>query len=120
MEPSASPSVAVVPGRSDRRRVWVVIGALLVVAVLGFVLMKGSQTVFYVVMSWFAALAMEPAVSRLSRWMPRAAATATVMLTLLLAVTGFLWAFGSLLVDQLAQLVTAVPGIATDVLEQVN
>jgi predicted PurR-regulated permease PerM len=100
--------------------VWVVIGALLVVAVLGFVLMKGSQTVFYVIMSWFAALAMEPAVSRLSRWMPRAAATAAVMLTLLLAVTGFLWAFGSLLVDQLAQLVTAVPGIATEVLEQVN
>jgi predicted PurR-regulated permease PerM len=82
--------------------------------------MKGSQTVFYVIMSWFAALAMEPAVSRLSRWMPRAAATAAVMLTLLLAVTGFLWAFGSLLVDQLAQLVTAVPGIATEVLEQVN
>ncbi len=120
MEPSTVPSVAVVPGRSDRRRVWVVVGVLLLVAVLGFILWRGSQTVFYVVMSWFVALAMEPAVSRLSRWMPRAAATATVMLTLLLAVTAFLWAFGSLLVDQLAALVTAVPDIATDVLAQVN
>ncbi|WP_392543106.1 AI-2E family transporter [Oryzobacter telluris] len=120
MEPSSSPSVAVVPGRSDRRRVWTVVGVLAVVAALWFVLSMGSQTVFYVIMSWFAALAMEPAVARLSKWMPRAAATATVMGTLLLAVVGFLWAFGSLLVDQLVQLVEAAPDIATEVLNQVN
>lgn len=106
--------------RTDRRRTVAVVGVLLGVAVLGFVLWRGSSMVFYVIMSWFVALAMEPAVSRLTRWMPRAAATATVMLTALLAIGAFLWLFGSLLVDQLTALVSAVPGIASDVLEQVN
>lgn len=106
--------------RTDRRRTVAVVGVLLGVAVLGFVLWRGSSMVFYVVMSWFVALAMEPAVARLTRWMPRAAATATVMLTALLAIGAFLWLFGSLLVDQLTALVSAVPGIASDVLEQVN
>ncbi|QIM20002.1 AI-2E family transporter [Phycicoccus sp. HDW14] len=109
------------PGqRGQRRRTLAVVGVLLGVAVLGFVLWRGSSMVFYVVMSWFVALAMEPAVARLTRWMPRAAATATVMLSLLLGIGAFLWLFGSLLVDQLTALVTAVPGIASDVLEQVN
>ncbi|MBT9256414.1 AI-2E family transporter [Phycicoccus sp. MAQZ13P-2] len=106
--------------RTDRRRTVAVVGVLLGVAVLGFVLWRGSSMVFYVIMSWFVALAMEPAVARLTRWMPRAAATATVMLTALLAIGAFLWLFGSLLVDQLTALVSAVPGIASDVLEQVN
>jgi predicted PurR-regulated permease PerM len=109
------------PGqRRDRRRTLAVVGVLLGVAVLGFVLWQGSTLVFYVVMSWFVALAMEPAVGRLARWMPRVAATATVMALLFLAVTAFLWAFGSLLVDQLAALVTAAPDIAADVLDRVN
>ena len=127
MEPIAPESAgrsAPVPtargSRSDVRRVWVVVGVLLVVAFLGFVLWRGGTTVFYVVMGWFAALAMEPAVSRLTRWMPRAAATGLVMVAVLLAVVGFLWAFGSLLVDQLAALVEAAPDIATDVLAWVN
>ncbi|QKE83775.1 AI-2E family transporter [Arthrobacter sp. NEB 688] len=106
--------------RTDRRRTVAVVGVLLGVAVLGFVLWRGSSMVFYVVMSWFVALAMEPAVARLTRWMPRAAATATVMLTALVALGAFLYLFGSLLVDQLTALVSAVPGIASDVLEQLN
>lgn len=131
---AGAPAPAVAPGdrprpapaasrsqlRSDWRRAWVVVGVVAVVFVLWFVLTRGSQTVFYVIMSFFVALAMEPPVSRLSRWMPRAAATALVMVAFLIGVTGFLWAFGSLLVDQLTALVTAVPDIATDVLAQVN
>ena len=130
MEPSpaaAASSASTTPVRSgsvssnpDWRRAWVVVGVVAIVLLGWFVLTRGSQTVFYVVMSWFAALAMEPVVSRLSRWMPRAAATATVMLTALVAVVAFLWAFGSLLVDQLTALVTAVPDIATEVLQRVN
>ena len=127
MEPIAPESAgrsAEVPttrgSRSDVRRVWVIVGVLLVVAFLGFVLWRGGTTVFYVVMGWFAALAMEPAVSRLTRWMPRAAATGLVMVAVLLAVVGFLWAFGSLLADPLAALVEAAPDIATDVLAWVN
>lgn len=109
------------PGhRTDRRRTVAVVGVLLGVAALAFVLWRGSSLVFYVIMSLFVALAMEPAVSRLTRWMPRAAATALVMVSAILFVVGFLWMFGSLLVDQLTALVQAVPGIATEVLAQVN
>jgi predicted PurR-regulated permease PerM len=114
------PAPAARSTRSDVRRVLVVVGVLLVVAFLGFVLWRGGTTVFYVVMGWFAALAMEPAVSRLSRRMPRPAATGLVMVAVLLAFLGFLWAFGSLLVDQLTALVEAAPDIATDVLAWVN
>jgi predicted PurR-regulated permease PerM len=118
--PDPVPDPMAVARRSERRRVLVVVGVLLVVALLGFILWRGGTTVFYVIMGWFAALAMEPAVSRLSRRMPRPAATAVVMLTLLLALVGFLWAFGSLLADQLTALVRAAPDIATDVLAWVN
>ncbi len=118
--PDPVPDPLAVARRSERRRVLVVVGVLLVVALLGFILWRGGTTVFYVIMGWFAALAMEPAVSRLSRRMPRPAATALVMLTLLLALVGFLWAFGSLLADQLTALVRAAPDIATDVLAWVN
>ena len=106
--------------RSFWHRAWIVVGVALLVALAVIVLWRGSTTIFYVVMGWFAALAMEPAVGRLTRWMPRGAATASVMLAFLLAVVGFLWAFGALLVDQLAQLVTAFPDIADDVLAAVN
>ena len=106
--------------RSQWRRTWVVVGVALLVALAVFVVSQGSTTIFYVVMSWFAALAMEPAVSRLTRWMPRAAATAAVMLGFLLAVVAFLWAFGALLVDQLAELFRAFPDIADEVLAAVN
>ncbi|WP_299446376.1 AI-2E family transporter [uncultured Phycicoccus sp.] len=119
--PAPTPAAVLDPGqRLDRRRTIAVVGVLLGVALLGFVLWRGSTFVLYLVLSWFVALAMEPAVGRLARWMPRVAATATVMVSLLLAVTAFLWAFGSLLVDQLAALVTAAPDIAADVLDRVN
>ena len=120
--PAVAGSTGVLPPaqRWQWQRTWVVVGVVLLVAFAAFVVWKGSTTIFYVIMSWFAALAMEPAVSRLTRWMPRGLATATVMVGFLLAVVGFLWAFGALLVDQLAQLVKAFPLIADEVLAAVN
>ena len=115
MEATTTATTAVVPGsttpaRSDWRRTWVVVGVLLIVACGAFVLTRGATMIYYLVLSWFLALAMEPAVSRLTRWMPRALATTTVLVGLVLGFFGFFWAFGSLLVDQLSQLVAAVPG----------
>ncbi|MGL4744303.1 MAG: AI-2E family transporter, partial [Dermatophilaceae bacterium] len=107
------------PGIRERglwRRTWLVVAVVLVTLFVGFVLWRGSGTVYYVIMAWFVALAMEPAVARLTRWMPRPAATAVVLIGALLAVGGFLAAFGSLLVSQLTALVQAVPSIAESVL----
>lgn len=109
--------------RRDRvtwRRMWLMVGVVGIVAFVVFVVLQGGTLIYYVLMSWFVALAMEPAVSRLSRWMPRGVATMLVMVTAVLALVGFFWAFGALLVDQLTALVTAIPDIATDVLAKVN
>ena len=76
--------------------------------------------IYYLVLSWFLALAMEPAVARLTRWMPRALATTTVMVSLIIGFVAFFWAFGSLLVDQLSQLVAAIPDMADAVLVKLN
>jgi predicted PurR-regulated permease PerM len=102
------------------RRTWLVVGIVLITAFVGFVLWRGSGTVYYVVMAWFLALAMEPAVTRMTRWMPRPAATAVVLLAALAAIAAFLAAFGSLLVAQLAALVGAVPDIADNALRLIN
>jgi predicted PurR-regulated permease PerM len=125
MEATTTATTPVVPGsstpaRSDWRRAWVVVGVLLIVASGAFVLTRGATMVYYLVLSWFLALAMEPAVGRLTRWMPRALATTTVLVALVLGFIGFFWAFGSLLVDQLSQLVAAVPGMADSVLAKLN
>ena len=125
MEATTTATTPVVPGsttpaRSDWRRAWVVVGVLLIVASGAFVLSRGATMIYYLVLSWFLALAMEPAVGRLTRWMPRALATTTVLVALVLGFIGFFWAFGSLLVDQLSQLVAAIPGMADSVLAKLN
>ncbi len=108
------------PVRSDWKRTWLVVGVLLIVASGAFVLSRGATMIYYLVLSWFLALAMEPAVARLTRWMPRALATTTVMVSLIIAFVAFFWAFGSLLVDQLSQLVAAIPDMADSVLAKLN
>ena len=108
------------PVRSDWKRTWLVVGVLLIVASGAFVLSRGATMIYYLVLSWFLALAMEPAVARLTRWMPRALATTTVMVSLIIGFVAFFWAFGSLLVDQLSQLVAAIPDMADSVLAKLN
>ncbi|MGL5928388.1 MAG: AI-2E family transporter [Dermatophilaceae bacterium] len=124
MEATTATTPATPPGaireRGLWRRTWLVVGVILLTLFTGFVLWRGSGTVYYVVMAWFLALAMEPAVARLTRWMPRAAATAVVLLGSLAAVVGFLAAFGGLLVSQLTELVQATPDIAESALARAN
>ncbi|WP_083707285.1 AI-2E family transporter [Intrasporangium flavum] len=101
--------------RLDQRNVWR--AAWVLVAVLAFaafgrwVLDDGGSVIFTLVMSMLAAIAMEPAVARLSRRMRRGAATGIVMGATLLAVAVFLLAFGQLLADQLATFVHSIPAL---------
>lgn len=102
------------------RRAWLVVGVVLLTLFAAFVLWNGSGTFYYVVMAWFLALAMEPAVGRLSRRMPRGAATGLVLVAVLVGLGVFLALFGGLFVSQLTSLVQAVPGIVEDALKRVN
>jgi predicted PurR-regulated permease PerM len=108
----------------DPGNVWriglVVIALIALVTVVRFVLEQGSSLIFTVVMAWFASLAMEPAVSRLARHMPRGAATGLVMAGVVAFLIVFFALFGGLIVEQVSTLVASVPGLAVDALGWVN
>ena len=72
-------------------------------------------------LAWLFAITVEPVVNALERrGMRRGLATGIVMFGLLLLAAGFLAAFGALLVDQLAQMVTALPNVVRSVVDWVN
>ncbi len=108
----------------DPRNTWrigfVVIALAVVVAIGRFVLAGGSALLFTVLMAWFASLAMEPAVSRLARRMPRAAATGLVMLTGVVFFGVFLTLFGQLFVSQVARLVEGLPELVASGVDWAN
>jgi predicted PurR-regulated permease PerM len=72
-------------------------------------------------LAWLFAISMESVVGALERrGMRRGLATGLVMLTLFLSVVVFLAAFGALLVDQLTELVRALPRSVSDTVDLVN
>ncbi len=72
-------------------------------------------------LAWLFAISMEAVVGALARrGMRRGLATGLVMLTLFLSVVVFLAAFGALLVDQLTELVRALPRSVSDTVDLVN
>lgn len=109
---------------SDLRWVWR--AAWVVVAVIGLALMArafltgASTTIFAVVMAFFGALAIEPAVARLATRVPRPAATGIVMAGVGAGISVFLWQFGSLLFEQLAALIESVPDTLSSLFTWVN
>lgn len=111
--------VVLVPGN-----VWriglVVIGLIVLFAVGRFVPGEGASLIFTAVMAWFISLAMEPAVSRLARHMPRGAATGLVLLAVVLFLVVFFSLFGALIVEQVTNLVQSLPDFARNALTWVN
>jgi predicted PurR-regulated permease PerM len=102
-------------------RVGLVVLALIALGLMiRFVINDGGSVIFTVLMSWFAAIAMAPVVDRLSKHMRRGVATMLVMLTFAVAAVVFVVAFGSLLVDQLAQLIVRIPALIDGAFAWVN
>ena len=110
--------------RFSPQNVWrsgLVILALIALALfVQFLLDSGGNVLFIVLMAWFAALAMAPVVAWLSRFMKRGLATMLVMLAFILFAAFFLLTFGNLLVDQLVELVSAVPDVIAQALRWGN
>ena len=108
----------------DPGNVWriglVVIGLIVLFAVGRFVLGEGASLIFTAVMAWFISLAMEPAVSRLARHMPRGAATGLVLLAVVQFLVVFFSLFGALIVEQVTNLVQSLPDFARNALTWVN
>lgn len=85
-----------------------------------FVISDGGGVLFTVLMAWFGAIAMAPAVDRLARHMRRGLATGIVMVALVLFVVLFFVAFGRLFADQLAELIRDIPTLLDDLLAWIN
>ncbi len=106
------------------RNVWrisfAVLAAIAVALFLRFILEDGGNVIFTVLMSWFAAIAMAPAVNRMSRKMPRGVATILVMIGFAIFVILFTIAFGQLLLDQIVGLIQSLPGLVDSTIAWVN
>lgn len=118
-EPASLTNVRV---QFDRQSVWragwTLAGVVALAALARWVLDDGGGVIFTLVMSMLAAIAMEPAVARLSLRMRRGVATFIVMFGTMLFLVVFLVVFGQLLAEQLATLVRAVPGLVREVTTQ--
>jgi len=117
---SAPPPPTVVDTRSVWRVLVLVFAAIALFLFGQFVLEDGGSVLFILLMSWFASIAMEPAVSRLGRRMKRGLATGLVMLAFALAAVVFFLLFGGLLADQLIQLVQGLPNAIKEVIGWIN
>ncbi|KYH45194.1 AI-2E family transporter [Branchiibius sp. NY16-3462-2] len=109
----------VLSDESDRpfwRRAWLVVGIALLCTLVGLIVWRGSGLIINVVIAWFVALAMEPAVAKLSQRMRRGVATGLVMVIAAICVVAFILVFGNLFIDQLVSLIKAVPSITDNVL----
>lgn len=110
--------------RFDPANVWrvgFVVMALVAVALfLRFVIADAGYVLFTVLMAWFASIAMEPAVARLARRVPRALATTLVLGVVAGVVVVFTVAFGGLFVDQVSQLLRALPGLVDRLVAALN
>jgi len=111
--------VVVFSPRNIWRIGWTIFALIAIGLMLRFIIGDGGAVIFTVLMSWFASIAMEPAVAPLAKHMKRGLATGLVMLLFGIAVVIFLVVFGQLLVDQIGRLVAAVPELITQVLDKI-
>lgn len=118
-QPDQTTRIVVDPS-SVWRATWAVVAVIAIVTFVRFFFSDASSAIFLLVMGFFFALAVEPLVLWLSRWMPRGLATATTMLLTGIGLFVFFLLFGGLLFDQLASLVSAAPSVASSALDWVN
>lgn len=99
---------------------FIVMALVFIFLFITFVVEDGGGVIFTVLMSWFFALAMAPAVDRLSKHMKRGLATLIVMVSVGLFLVAFFAAFGALLVDQIIEIVESIPDLAAQGLAWFN
>ena len=99
---------------------FIVMALVFIFLFINFLIDDGGAVIFTVLMAWFFALAMAPAVDRLSRRMRRGVATILVMLGLVVFLVLFFAAFGALLVDQVIEIVESLPTLAASALDWFN
>lgn len=117
MEPKSSWTVST---KTLWRIGFVALGIIAIGMFAMFLLQDGGGVIFIVLMAWFFALAMAPAVELLARYMRRGAATLLVMGGIAAFIAVFAAAFGALLVDQLTEIVLSIPDLFARVVTWAN
>ncbi|MGY1592091.1 AI-2E family transporter [Geodermatophilus sp. SYSU D00708] len=93
--------------------------AVFQVAVWAFASLRGFLGLLF--LAWLFSISVEPVVERLTRaGLRRGAATGLVLFAVTALAVGFLAVFGTLLVDQLIELLRALPGVVEEVVLWVN
>ncbi|WP_326687598.1 MULTISPECIES: AI-2E family transporter [unclassified Streptomyces] len=88
---------------------------------LGWAVLRALGLLLNILVAFFLALAMEPAVDGLARrGMRRGLATGVVFLAVLIAGAGFFTALGSLFADQITKIVDNLPAYVSDVIDWIN
>lgn len=102
--------------RRFHRRVWFVLIAVSTAVCIWYVAARLTDLMITVAICFFLAFAMEPAVNRLAaRGWRRGIATMVIYVGGIIAIAGFLAAFGSLLFEQFVGLFSTLPNVYADV-----
>jgi predicted PurR-regulated permease PerM len=110
----------VLPVRVVWRSGLILLGVVALGAFGRFVLTDAGGALFTLLAAWFAAITMEPAIRKLSPHMSRGKAALLVMAGVALFAALFTLAFGRLLLEQVAQLLGALPGLVEALIQWVN
>lgn len=121
-EVPASPPVMIAADRRVIRRFLVmVVVAVLALQVVNHVWAALGGFLFNLLLAWLIAISVDPLVTGLARrGMRRGLATAIVAVSSLALIGLFLWLFGSVLAQQVAELVLALPALALDIVDWAN
>jgi len=117
---AAPPLRVVLDPRNVIRAAWGIAFVVTCVALGRFILEDAGALIFTLTMSWIASVAMEPAVSRLAKRMKRGFAAIIVMLAVVVGSVLFIFMFGKLLADQLAQFLRGLPALVDSFIHLVN
>lgn len=119
--PSAEPAGRWPDAAWIRRLLVAVFVAITVWQLAEWMFFSIRSFILMLILAWFAAIAMEPAVEWLARrGRRRGVATGLIMLSAFLACCVFLAVFGQLLFSQLASMVQSLPTLLTDTVDWIN
>lgn len=114
-------AAAISDPRLIRRIAVAVIAVVLFIQVFEWLFFGVRHLLFLLLLAWLFAIAMEPAVSWMARrGVKRGTGTGIVMLSLFLAIVAFSAIFGAIFIEQVVNLIQALPDTLTTLVDWVN